>query len=968
MNDETLVKNFQKFLDLHRTYNGKRCTHKVKTKGGHEYNFRGKAYGEFIKKYTEILKQCPGTDLSFIELVPEDGAGPLIVHISFLQKAAHRVYFEEHIEGIIATMNQILIRTMLVTRTDLDSYVTVIPQPVQISDNKYQEDIYIYYPYLAMTEEARYYVLKALSEKMIEKRTIRGKEVERKLLEGIPLITKPKDVIDLSICSTGEIPLFGSQVANGISHYLWSIYDRDCNINNVVEDYDLKTLVTLFSTRQYDLELCAQFRDEDIELKVKNVFANYASSLNKDNRSMKDVTKSSKSVTKSSKKSAAYSDADSDKDSDDDSNDDSNNDKNDNSDDQSDDSDNNSYDASDSESDEPEIRNKNKKVEKHKKADKNKKNVDTVPDIRQDVEKTREINLAKRLIKVLKTRRAKNKKDWQRIGYALYSVSYTLFPVFKEFSTRNSKGFDITPQDIWRDAPKYCKNYSIDTLRRWAFLDNQKRYYSILREEYSDLIEGAESCKHHDLAKVIHALYRDRFVCVDITKGKWYEFQNHKWVIVQSAYTLEALIAEDVRVMLMSYCGLKLQELSQKGKSFKDFEYKRYTRIMSGIDNLGNTDFIGKVIKACAGKFYNASFQGKLDTDPYLVGFENGVYDLQEMAFRDGMPSDMVSKTVGYDYLEFEYDDPIFADIDKFFSQVHTDPEMKEYTLTFLASIMRGKPDQKAHIWTGGGGNGKSATIDLIKRMIGDYFGVLPVTVITCKNKSSSSARPELADKYGKRFCVIQEPEHNDTVYVGQMKELTGEDTLHARPLYGDPFEYTPMFTIVLTCNNLPHIPSTDRGTWRRLRVTPYESEFVESNPVGPKQFVGDEELKEKFEDWIQPLVWLLLNKYYPIFKEGLNGKRYKIKEPKLVTQYTNAYKKDSDYYMEFLDENFDFTGNDEDVESIQFVHDTFVAWYCSSYGDKAPPKKKFIDYLAKNKIKHDKRDIKGIAFALGLN
>jgi hypothetical protein len=156
------------------------------------------------------------------------------------------------------------------------------------------------------------------------------------------------------------------------------------------------------------------------------------------------------------------------------------------------------------------------------------------------------------------------------------------------------------------------------------------------------------------------------------------------------------------------------------------------------------------------------------------------------------------------------------------------------------------------------------------------------------------------------------------------------------------------------------------------LRVTPYESEFIEKlekgAKLGPKQFIGDEELKEKFEEWCQPLVWLLLNKYYPIFKNGVDGKRYKIKEPELVIKYTNAYKKDSDFYMEFFDENFNFTNKDEDVESIQFVYDTFSAWYQSSYGSKSPPKKNLVEYLTKNKINHDKRNIKGIAFALGLN
>jgi Megaviricetes DNA primase len=930
MNNDRIVNEFQKFVELHRTYSSKDTTHKIKRRGGKgksSYSFTGKVYQEFLRKYARVLTEAPGTELNFVECPSKDNATLFVVPIKFRQKVAHRVYFEEHIVSIVEAANKVLTKNFLVTPSELASYVTEIPRPVEIKEHEYSEEIYIYYPHIGLSEEARYYALKCLSELIVKKN----------IFKGIPLLNRASEVVDKRIFKEDGMMMIGSRCSGHESHYLSAVYDMNVNLTDDPEDYDLDTIVNLFSNRQYDLEGCSEFRYNGTREKAVAAFKDYAYSNNNS-----DVESDYDSESHS-EEGVVYSDEDSDEDSDD------------------------FYEVrtrKGSNDRNAKKKNKNKKAQNKKE----KKDVDIpYPDVRRHPEKTREIELAKRLILILKAKRARVKKDWQRIGFALYSVSYTLFPVFKAFSERNRKGFDIAPQDIWRMAPKHCKNYSIDTIRRWAFLDNEKKYYRILREEYEDLFVGAESCKHHDIAKVIHALYKDRFVCVDIDKRKWYEFQNHKWVVVQSAYTLEELISEDVRNMLMSYCGVKLQDLAQKGKGFKDHEYKRYVKIMNSIDNLGNTDFIGKVIKACAGKFYDANFQSLLDTDPYLVGFENGVYDLNEMAFRDGMPSDMVAKTVGYDYLEFEADDPIFDVIIKFFSQVHTDVDMREYTLTFLASILRGKPDQKAHIWTGGGGNGKSAMVDLIKRMIGDYFGVLPVTILTVKYKSSSGPKPELADKFGKRFLVIQEPEHNDTVYVGQMKEITGEDTLHARAMYGDPFEYVPMFTIVLTCNNLPHIPSTDRGTWRRLRVTPYESEFVEKNPVGPKQFLGDEELKEKFDDWVQPLVWLCLNKYYPIFKEGVGGKRYKIKEPELVTKYTNEYKKDSDFYIEFLDETFNFTDDEENTETIQFVYDTFSTWYLSSYGAKAPPKKKFIEYLNKNKIKHDKREIKGISFALGL-
>ena len=66
---------------------------------------------------------------------------------------------------------------------------------------------------------------------------------------------------------------------------------------------------------------------------------------------------------------------------------------------------------------------------------------------------------------------------------------------------------------------------------------------------------------------------------------------------------------------------------------------------------------------------------------------------------------------------------------------------------------------------------------------------------------SSSNATPELADKVGKRLLVMNEPEHDDVVNAGIMKELTGQDRIMARPLYGKPFYYIPQFIPILPCN-----------------------------------------------------------------------------------------------------------------------------------------------------------------------
>ena len=579
----------------------------------------------------------------------------------------------------------------------------------------------------------------------------------------------------------------------------------------------------------------------------------------------------------------------------------------------------------------------------------------------ESVEYKRDIDLAKKLCKILSTKRADEYVGWRSVGFTLKAIDNSLFEDFVLFSKQSKKYNDgkVSCEDIWKIDNNY---YTMGTLRHWARIDNADTYYKIICNHNEDLFGKSETGQHVDIANVIYELYKDRFVCIDITRDKWYEFQNHRWVLIQAAYTLKNLISDNVRRMLMKYCSEKMCE-TVNAKSTESFEqditHKKYAKLMRVIEKLGDVNFRDNVVKACANKFYDAKFQTKIDSNVNLVGCENGILDLNEHCFRDGVPSDYVSKSVGYDWVEYTIDHPIIIEINKFFSEVHTELEMKEYVLTFISKILRGVPDTKLHIWIGSGSNGKSTVVDLLKFMLGDYFGVLPVTILTKKRGSSSSASPELADKFGKRLLVIQEPEHNDVIFVGQMKELGG-DQIMARPLYGDPFEYVPQFALILTCNNLPTIPSNDNGTWRRLRSTPHDSVFADTKIDKPKHFLKDEELKDKLPLWAQGLLWMVFTIYYPIYKKGYGGKAYKIMEPDKVKEHTKQYKLNSDIYADFIDANLTKT-NDDETESLNDIYMIFKEWYTSNYNDKPEPKKVLINYFKQNEYKIVNNNLIGV-------
>ena len=174
---------------------------------------------------------------------------------------------------------------------------------------------------------------------------------------------------------------------------------------------------------------------------------------------------------------------------------------------------------------------------------------------------------------------------------------------------------------------------------------------------------------------------------------------------------------------------------------------------------------------------------------------------------------------------------------------------MRIYLLKLLSSYLQGHiPDEKFHIATGSGSNGKSLSIDLLMYALGDYAVTLPITILVKKRNASNAASPELAMIKGRRFGVFQEPEGNDKIHVGQMKELTGGDPIAGRHLFKDQIVFVPQFKLAVTTNILPKIDSNDGGTWRRLRVTPFELSFVD-NPKEPHERKKDRKLKEKFPD-----------------------------------------------------------------------------------------------------------------------
>jgi P4 family phage/plasmid primase-like protien len=558
-----------------------------------------------------------------------------------------------------------------------------------------------------------------------------------------------------------------------------------------------------------------------------------------------------------------------------------------------------------------------------------------------------DVIMARKLVNILSATRADKYMDWAPVGWALYNIDIGLYESFVDFSKKcPNKYSEDNCIKFWNN----CKNggYSIASLHYWAKQDNSEEYNKILLESINKYIDNAETGNHDDLAKLLYEMYKYEYKCVSKARNKWYEFFNNRWNFVDSAYTLANKISDIIAPMFFTKAVYNINKTVLTEGGEKDNGSKKYINLLKIIEKLKTESFKNSVISSAASRFIDKKFEEKLDSNCNLIGFENGVYDLENGIFRKGVPEDYVSLSTGYDYdINYTHNSKDILDIKKYFEQVMMDEDMREYTLLSFSSFLDGHIKQQVfRVYTGSGGNGKSQTMDLLKLTLGGYYGILDAGIITTKRGNSSNATPELADKRGKRYLVIQEPEHDDVIYVGKMKNYTGGDTITARALYGDQFEYKPQFKLGLICNKLPNIPSTDGGTWRRLKVIPFESEFV-SNPTKINQFKIDMTLGEKMKTWGPPFMWLLTNVYYKRYKEN----NYIINEPKKVTLFTDNYKRDSDKYHEFISEYIVNTNDHNDIISSTCLYNTFKNWHIEAgYGRTIPNKRDFNTHITSNK------------------
>ncbi len=379
---------------------------------------------------------------------------------------------------------------------------------------------------------------------------------------------------------------------------------------------------------------------------------------------------------------------------------------------------------------------------------------------------------------------------------------------------------------------------------------------------------------------------------------------------------------------------------------------KQLTKI---IKELKNASFKDNVMKEAREVFYDKRFRDKLDNNPYLIAFKNGVFDLKEDVFRNGRPEDFISKSMPINYALFSETDEKVIDVHNFLEKVFPDTSVRAFFLDTSSEIFVGGNQRKIfQMWTGEGDNGKSVTQMFFENMLGNSLSIkIPTTLVCSKKPLSGSAWPELARAGGGvRAAWIEEIDESEEIYSGIVKHLTGNDSFVARDLFEkgkDMKEIKPMFKLFFICNKpVNFVGGGDTALWNRARVIPFESTFCRpSNPapdsfeeqLRQKRFPMDSEFAAKIPGLVEAFAWVLLQ----------HRRKPKLTvEPEKVRSATKAYRQRNDIYRQFIEERIKETP-DASI-SLSDLYAQFKDWLKESIpGHKTPKKDDVKQYFIKS-------------------
>lgn len=273
-----------------------------------------------------------------------------------------------------------------------------------------------------------------------------------------------------------------------------------------------------------------------------------------------------------------------------------------------------------------------------------------------------------------------------------------------------------------------------------------------------------------------------------------------------------------------------------------------------------------------------------LDADPWLLNVDNGTLDLRSGELRAHRRADHITRLAPVDHDPNATAPTWAAFLQRIFAG---DRDLIGFLQRAVGYSLTGDTgEQVFFILHGTGANGKSTLLEALAAMMGDYGQKTPTETLLVKHGGGISN--DVARLRGARLVTAVEAEEGQRLAESLVKQLTGGDTITARFLYQESFEFAPAFKLWLATNHKPTIRGTDYAIWRRVRLIPFTVTIPEKEQ--------DRTLGDKLKAELPGILAWAARGCLDWQREGLGM-------PEAVKAATAAYQVEQDTLAAWLDE-----------------------------------------------------------------
>ncbi len=301
----------------------------------------------------------------------------------------------------------------------------------------------------------------------------------------------------------------------------------------------------------------------------------------------------------------------------------------------------------------------------------------------------------------------------------------------------------------------------------------------------------------------------------------------------------------------------------------------------------------------------------QFDSDPWLLNCYNGIVDLRTGKLLPHCATRLITK-----FISLDFNDKAVAPLwHSFLAEILPDEALRSYVQRAVGYSLTGRTDEQCLFFClGNGRNGKSVFLETLIAVAGGYGLNTPTRTVM---KKSGGIPNDVARLNGSRIVTLNETGQDQTFDEPLLKDLTGSDTVTARFLFKEYFDFKPAFKLWFRGNHQPLVKGNDDGVWRRFHVIPFDVQI----PVAEM----DRQLCEKLKSELPGILAWAVRGASDWMGNGLNP-------PKVVTEAVKQYRRESDVIGQFIDAHCELSG--ENRIQATLLYEAFKA-FAKQNGEK---------------------------------